>query len=186
MLCIQFPSALFVQILPTITIATSFLLIWYIVRKNRVFRRQSLAPTSSNPALRPTQKGAIKTIKTLIIISSGFYLMWLPFFITVIYWPMLTHTHLGTVSDFITSWLAAANSLINPLVYIPTLKSYREALFSLLHIKRESRKITGHRRSSSADTNSTIVHSDNVIHMNHLTHWCMHNSILTSGKHTHY
>ncbi len=69
--------------------------------------------------------------------------MWLPFFVTGPYWEIFTgHSH---DSSFFTCLLAGANSALNPLVYIPTLKSYRRELYRCVgcHKKRSAYDVCG-------------------------------------------
>ena len=51
-----------------------------------------------------------------------------PFVIFHKLWKLVTGNPVGETVNFITIWLGASNSAINPLIYIPTLKSYREEL----------------------------------------------------------
>ncbi len=115
-----------VQIVPTITILVSFITIWWTIRTSQRSRRDSLASFS------PTQKTAMQTITTLIIMSGSFYIMWLPFFTLVPYWELVNGETLSPQSDFVTCWLGAANSILNPIIYIPTITSYRKEVAAIL------------------------------------------------------
>ncbi len=147
---------LLIQVLPSVTIVTSFYLIWRIIKFQRLARRKSLqaGPLSSpNPS---EHKSAIKTIKTLVIMSSGFYIMWTPFFVTV-YFQIITGYSLSPLADFLTAWLAAANSMLNPLVYIPTLKSYRYSMVALLTGVNINRRKSDMLPSSPITTNTIAM-----------------------------
>ncbi len=144
------------QILPTVGIATSFILIWQSVYKARHFRRQSLrAGHHETTADTKDKSAAMKTVKTLLIMSAGFYLMWLPYFILIAYWKLFNGKSFSPLSDFLTRWLGVANSLLNPIIYIPTLTSYRHALMNLLRIK-PSAAPSGVRPSHSKSDEHTV------------------------------
>lgn len=64
--------------------------------------------------------------------TSSFYVMWSPFFIFVVFYEMVTGKTMGPTAEFITCWLGGANSFVNPLIYIPTLRSYRRELRRVL------------------------------------------------------
>ncbi len=119
-----------VHIIPSTTIFVCFIKIWLIVRKSQQFRRKNSMSWSNHAE--QTQKENTRMIVTLVIMSIGYYIMWVPFFVTVPYWELATGHSLSAVSDFITCWLGAANSMINPLIYIPTITPYRHALYNLI------------------------------------------------------
>ena len=56
----------------------------------------------------------------------GFSIMWTPYSVCVIFPEVVDGKTFGTTAEFVTGWLGSANSFVNPLLYIFTLRSYRK------------------------------------------------------------
>ena len=67
----------------------------------------------------------------LIVITSFYFAMWIPFFTLNLIWKMMTGRTYSPVAEFATFWLIGANSVVNPFVYMATMTSYQRELFKL-------------------------------------------------------
>ncbi len=123
-----------VQALPSAVIVTSFLLICQTIRQQK---RKHLT-LKCGQERQSERNSDIKIIRTLFVMSSGFYIMWTPLFVTVIYWELFTGHTLHPISDFLCFCLGGANSILNPFLYILTLDSYRRMLYRMVGINKRS------------------------------------------------
>ena len=114
---------------PTIAIFCSFLGIYRIVRRQKlqIAAQESIQPFSST-------SHQSSHIRTLIIMTMGFYIMWTPYFIFVNIWELVTGHLVHPLVTFSFCWLGGANSFINPVVYVPTVRPYRVKLMSILKL----------------------------------------------------
>ncbi len=129
-LSIPYSCIIFVlfMVVPTIIIMVSVMGIYRIAKK----QSHAIAEQESvNPASVAFTKRDVKLVRTLMIMTVGFYLMWSPFFCFVLIWEVVSGDTLNLISDFGVTWLALSNSCVNPLVYIPTMKAFRLKLISL-------------------------------------------------------
>lgn len=116
---------LFYTVFPSFIIAASFIGLFRAAHKQaRAIGAQESAFSSSNEF----EKNK-KIIRTLTFMIIGFYTFWAPYFVFCIFWDMIFGK---TVQEFelYASYLATGNSFINPLIYVPTIKEYREILIS--------------------------------------------------------
>ncbi len=120
-----------VQVVPSAIILTSFILIWRILRK----RRQCQVNLGIQNVMHRDKD--IQVIKTLFFMTCGFYIMWLPFFLVVPYSELFTGKTLHPRAGFVCSWLGAANSMVNPLLYLGTLRSYRNTFLKTFGIRHK-------------------------------------------------
>ena len=94
---------------------------------NYFFYNFNFQAAVSKDAMKQMKK-EIKLIPVLFLMTSSFFVMWTPFFICMMFWEIFTGHTLSPMSDFITVWLGGANSFVNSLIYIPTMRSYRKEL----------------------------------------------------------
>ena len=135
-----------VHVIPTIILFVSFISICVIVHKQRNFIKRHLPNSDLNTNINQTKE--TRTLTTLLIITCGFYIMWLPFFITGPYREILIEGNAyHSKATFFTCLLGGANSMINPIVYIPTLRPYRQRLIRLLHCKRIKKRFNNTAKS---------------------------------------
>ncbi len=121
-----------VLVIPTGVIAYSFTGIFLIARKqNRMIHAHNTTnnPTSTNGF----SKKDAQIIKTLLTMTAGFYIMWLPWISTSLFLEIATGHTLHPYVDFIGCYSAIANSMVNPLIYIPTFKPFRLKLMQLVY-----------------------------------------------------
>ncbi len=121
----------FSMLLPTIIISYSFGGIFHIAHKQsiriNVNGEQQRGWMSSHDA---------KIIRTLLIMTVGFYILWTPYNICSFMWEVITGHTLHPLMDFISIISAATNSIINPIIYVPTIKPYRQRLALMFHIHK--------------------------------------------------
>ncbi len=110
------------MVIPTIIIMRCIIGIYHIAKH----QKQSIIQQGSvqNNTTTFTKRNA-KIVKTLVIMTAGFYLMWSPYFIFCLFWEIVTGSSNKELVDFTFGWMAATNSLVNPLIYIPTIKAFR-------------------------------------------------------------
>ena len=68
----------------------------------------------------------------LIVITSFYFAMWIPFFTLNLIWKMLTGHTYSPMAEFATFWLVGGNSVINPFIYLATMKSYQQELMRIV------------------------------------------------------
>ncbi len=120
---------LFIQVIPTTLTFISALGVIRIVRAQK--RQISRIIDSSELPHVKFVKQDFKTIKTLLYMTGGYYIMWFPFYVFVIGWDIFHGHTLHPVVNFISAWLTFCNSFVNPLIYIPTIRDYRIKLLSI-------------------------------------------------------
>ncbi len=121
-----------VLVIPTVIIAYSFTGIFLIARKqNRMIHVHNTKnnPTSTNGF----SKKDAQTVKTLLTMTVGFYIMWLPWISTSLIWELVTGHTLHPYVEFFGAYSAIGNSMVNPLIYIPTFKPFRLKLMQLVY-----------------------------------------------------
>ena len=111
-----------IMVIPTTIIVFSFVGIFRIARKQKV-RIEANSEQSGGLSSRDA-----KIIKTLLIMTVGFYLMWTPHSIFTLMWMIINGHTLNPTVDYLTATLAVMNSVINSIIYIPTIKPYRQRL----------------------------------------------------------
>ena len=122
----------FALFFPAIGLAISAVGIFRVARKQK---HQIEAVQVSN-AIKLT-KSDFKIIRTLVIMVASFFVMFLPYFIFVNIWEYCIAGHtFHPATDFLGYWLGISNSIVNPLIYIPTLRAYRYKLVELLHLTK--------------------------------------------------
>ncbi len=75
----------------------------------------------------------LRVVRILLLMTMGYYIFWTPFFIFVCGWSLLgKDTSSQPDLEFAFTWLAASSSFVNPLVYIPCLRTFREEMLSIV------------------------------------------------------
>ena len=59
----------------------------------------------------------------MLLMTLSYYIMWSPVFFYGMIWQLAGKTN--AVASFTVSVLALGNSMVNPLIYVPTIKPYR-------------------------------------------------------------
>ena len=67
----------------------------------------------------------------VFIFNPGFYVAIIPYFAAIAGPEMAIGHSLHPISDFVTCWLLASNSFWNAIIYMLTMRSFREALFKI-------------------------------------------------------
>ncbi len=137
-------------VFPTSAIATSFFGIYRIART----QRRKIKESQSNNVHLPKRESRI--VFTLLCMTITYYILWTPYFMFHNIWELVTGEISHPIVAFLSVWMGACASFVNPLVYIPTMRSYRIRLFNLLHISHllpEDDK----RRSSMYHTTMTMT-----------------------------
>ena len=116
-----------VLVFPMIAILISFVGMFKISKKQKRKILQQLKIQNSSSSI--TRQNA-RLIRTLVVMTMGYYIMWTPYLIFVILWTFTSPCNYINCTTF--SWLAGSNSFVNPLVYIPTIKPYRMKLQAAL------------------------------------------------------
>ncbi len=124
--------AFFVEIVPTVVILLSFIGIYRIAK----VQSKRLTDQEQQTTLSGSFRKEMRIVRTLLLMTVGFYIAWTPYFITVTFWELFTNETVGSTSDFVSSWLGASNSFWNPILYIPTMKPFRMTLIKMLGIRR--------------------------------------------------
>ncbi len=137
--------AFLIDIMPSAIIMTSFTSIWLVLRKRSQNNHKGLS-------FKPEHH--LKIIRTLFFMTAGFYIMWTPFFVVVPIWQMFTDVTKDSFAEFGVMMLGGANSILNPLLYIATLRSYKRAFCRCLRWKVGTRVIV----SDTIMTESSIDH----------------------------
>ena len=99
-----------------------------IVRKHNGF----ISKQPGSQATHTNKRTNLQIVKTVLIMTASFYIMCLPDNICALVLLFDGGNIHGTLA-FLLSHLAVANSVINPLIYIPTIKPYRTAFCNMLH-----------------------------------------------------
>ncbi len=131
-----------VLVIPTVIIVYSFTGIFLIARKqNRIIHAHN---TTSNPtSTNGFSKKDAQIVKTLLTMTVGFYIMWLPWISTSLIWELVTGHTLHPYVEFFGAYSAIGNSMVNPLIYIPTIKPFRHKLMQLVY-NMAGRSTTAH------------------------------------------
>ena len=114
----------FVFIAPTLIIMISFVCLY------RIAFHQNTRVCQENTGYQ-LQKVQSKIVLMLVVMTVGFYIMWTPFVLSRIY-EIVANSILDAHMDRITCYFAIANSAVNPILYIPTNKPYREEVRKML------------------------------------------------------
>ncbi len=75
-----------------------------------------------------------KVIKTGIIMTVSYYLLWTPYFIFINIWELVTGHTLHPVTDFVFAWFGAISSKSTDIY--STLKTFRHKLIQFLHLTK--------------------------------------------------
>ncbi len=144
-------------VVPTIIILVSFRGIFLIAhRQNKRIAQQPLSSPGSIPL------NDVKLVWMIILMTCGFYFMWSPYFITQLY-KVYTGRSLNILLEKASIFLTAINSALNSIIYIPTMRSYRHELMTLIKTclrKEERYPIVSMVRSTSGVQNTAIDESE--------------------------
>ncbi len=77
----------------------------------------------------------VKATRTILILTVGFYVSWIPYAMFVIMYEMISGQQTNPVLKYLCSMMAFLNSLWSPIVYIPTITSFREGLKHLFQFR---------------------------------------------------
>ncbi len=117
--------------IPTLIIMVSAFQIFKLAR-HQVRRTTDAHNTNQNTLSKKDRQ----IIKTMLIMTLGYYLMWSPYFMFGMLWDLSFGHTINLIVDFTVIYLAMGNSMVNPLIYIPTIRNFRTKLISLLHLDK--------------------------------------------------
>ncbi len=120
-------------VIPTFVNVYSFVGIFRIARQQN---KQVIGGDTNMDQLQSGCRGLSKSntqiVKILFTMTVGFYIMWLPYISVCLIWETISGHTLHPKVDFISLGFALGNSVVNPLIYLPTIKQYRHTLASML------------------------------------------------------
>ena len=135
------------QYIPGMVIFISFVHIWILSQ------RTNKTILQSSPGSHPHGNKQLKVVRILVLMTFCFFLMWTPYTVLVFYPLTFGLKDFGQKADFITGWLGSSNSMINPLLYLATLKSYRKMFVKMLGCSKDKRPMS--RRPTSSKTTAS-------------------------------
>lgn len=100
----------------------------YVIARRQIAAMDSDSP---NPERISVSKRNKRVVRTLICMVTGFYVFWFPNAITFFILEMVNRPMTSPFGRFACTYLGAANSLVNPLIYIPTIKEYRNLILKV-------------------------------------------------------
>ena len=83
----------------------------------------------------------MKSIKTIFCMVAGYYICWTPIVVLTWMWTYLYGHIYSPEAEAITGWFVITNSVVNSLVYLPTMKEYRETFTRILLHRSSSNQI---------------------------------------------
>ncbi len=142
-------------VFPTTGIAIAAVKIYKIAQKQR-HQIESLQGQH-----RMISKNDSQIILTLGLMTLSYYVLWIPYFILFNMWELATGHTFHPITDFMCISLTGLSSIANPMIYIPTIKTYRHQLLKLLHLNKFIN--TDDEESSNVTSNTTDrVHTINI------------------------
>ncbi len=116
-------------VLPGLVTLISALGIFHIARK----QNRSIGKDHSNNWMNHSvrRKSNIYILKTVLLMTSVFYIMYGPYFLFTFGYEMVAGHSLFPILDFGFILIALLNSLVNPLLYILSITPYKQKLYSL-------------------------------------------------------
>ena len=110
--------------MPTCVIFTCAVVMYHVVHQ------QILQIRDVENSAAASQMGSLvshkKCIRTIFCMVGGYYICWIPYLIFVLIWGYVYGHSVSSTAEGITSWMAISNSMFNSLIYLPTVKEYRE------------------------------------------------------------
>lgn len=133
-LYVQYNEKNFICFMLMNTYVTPFaIILWSCIGLYIIGRHQIQAiennPDSAQPSISTRNR---KLIRTLVCMVTGFYLCWSPFFIAVVLMEAISRPIHSSHIQFAITWVGLINSMINPLIYIPTIKEYRLLMLKII------------------------------------------------------
>jgi hypothetical protein len=143
------------MMVPSLIILISLIGIFRVARKqNRSVAQQESADQGSNSQSQKFTKRDAKLVRTLLLMTASYYIMYFPIFVFILFWDLITGTTLNYWLNFFSIVSGFCNSFVNPLIYIPTIKDFRMTIKSALGFKT--------RDTDGEQTELSYVRSTNV------------------------
>ena len=100
----------------------------YMISKKQLRSIASQNNADTNGTDNQMRKQTIKVIRTLLVMTIGFYVCWGPVIVVVLFLKDLYGKPISDTTEFFCVWLAYINSAINPWIYIFVIREYRTCL----------------------------------------------------------
>ena len=110
---------------PVLVLLTCAIVLYHVVHQQIVQIRAQENATAATPATQSLVSHS-RALKTIFCMVAGYYICFTPAMVLQLIWVYLYGYTFSPISDGVTSWFAFSNSMINSLVYLPTIKEYGE------------------------------------------------------------